>query len=370
MQVGDEVITPFGYRKVIEARCTGESEVIEKFGLRATKDHHIYINNIGFSSIGDLCYNASINKLTFMEVLKWRFQKLLCLTAGVTISEQRESIIFVQKCFDGKFLIILCIETFGNFIITWKFLKAMRFIISTVILSITTLTTLSVYRWMNIVNILKELIGIFRKNISHQLDHWHLSGMEVKKADCGIKNMSRIRLGIENLRLVIVNGVQKSINIFLRVQDSVQHCVLTNTLLGRMAIKENALFVEQFSILQRQGINKHVVLNVEENTKEYISKKRINAFYALKNLQEELDQPELHAQDNVRSASLTKETVFNITVESEGVYYANGVLVSNCDSLSMLVCQMRAFAARSEPRREKYNMMKRNNEYQFNPMTA
>lgn len=39
------------------------------------------------------------------------------------------------------------------------------------------------------------------------------------------------------------------------------------------------------------------------------------------------------------------------------------------DGLSMLVCQMRAFVARTEQRREKYNM-KREPEYVFNPMTV
>lgn len=39
------------------------------------------------------------------------------------------------------------------------------------------------------------------------------------------------------------------------------------------------------------------------------------------------------------------------------------------DGMSMLVCQMRAFVARTEQRREKYNM-RREVEYAFNPMTA
>ena len=43
--------------------------------------------------------------------------------------------------------------------------------------------------------------------------------------------------------------------------------------------------------------------------------------------------------------------------------------VDLCDSLAMLVTQMRAFTARSEERREKYDVV-REHEYNFNPMTC
>ena len=32
-----------------------------------------------------------------------------------------------------------------------------------------------------------------------------------------------------------------------------------------------------------------------------------------------------------------KKPVYNITVDKDGVYYANGILVSNCDAVTMLI---------------------------------
>ena len=42
-------------------------------------------------------------------------------------------------------------------------------------------------------------------------------------------------------------------------------------------------------------------------------------------------------QKNAISKVIKSEKVYNLTVENAGVYYANDILVSNCDSLAILI---------------------------------
>jgi predicted phage terminase large subunit-like protein len=335
MKIGDIVITPFGYRKVTGARCTGKSEVVERFGLRATKDHKIYINNIGLVSIGDLCENASISKLTFMEVWLWRLKKLLCLMEGVTISEQRESIISVQEQSITKPLTRRYTEILGNFITKRKFLAVFTFIISTATLSIMTLVTLIVYKLSNIINRLRELIKSGKRSILNQLDQWLRSGIVAKMAENGIKNTLKVSGFIQRNISAFVYNVGKLLNLSNGHLNYVLRCVQIVTPYYEMERSEYVRFVPSPIIPQGQEIKKRVASNV------------------------------LGFQEKI------KESVFNITVDGEGVYYANGVLVSNCDALAMLVTQMRAFSSRTEvtDSKKRYNFGK-NPEYAFNPMTV
>jgi hypothetical protein len=83
-KAGDLVLTPMGIRKVTGCGFTGYSGVIEKFGLRATPKHKVFTYEKGLDRIVDARYNASISKLTIMEVLKWKYKKLLSLMVSNT----------------------------------------------------------------------------------------------------------------------------------------------------------------------------------------------------------------------------------------------------------------------------------------------
>lgn len=367
--VGDTVITPFGYRRVTASKCTGDSEVIEKFGLRATKDHRIYVNNIGFASIGDLCDNASINKLTFMEVLSWRLRKLFCSMEGVIISGQREDIILTQEWSKEKSLTTRYIGISGNFIIRKEYQRAITFIISTATVLITTLTTLNVYHLSNIIKYPRRLIKIGIESILNQLDRWHQNGIRVIVEDYGTNSMLRIKSLAGRYFRGLVMFVAERMNINLLHPSIAQTGVLKLVPEEEMELGENARYVVKKYSPSHQGSGRYVASLVTINSRRNIIQKLLSVLFAGKKKYSVSDLSGSHVQGCVLKNSQIKEPVFNITVEKEGVYYANGVLVSNCDSLAMLVCQLRAFTARTEQRREKYNT-KREPEYKFNPMTV
>lgn len=80
--------------------------------------------------------------------------------------------------------------------------------------------------------------------------------------------------------------------------------------------------------------------NTEENSKEFHIKQ--NALCVTQNLKApKLNHPspkEKHVLKNA-SQNLHTATVYNLTVEKDHVYYANGLLVSNCDALTGTVEQ-------------------------------
>jgi hypothetical protein len=303
IKIGDKVITPFGCKKVLACGVTGIKKTITKFGLTATENHKIFCSNKGFASIADLCLNDSLNHLTIKELLKWRFLKLLYLMDGNILLGQRKDIILLQKESMGNTLIHLYTEKFGSFITKKKYLKAIIFIIKTVIVLITTIKTLSVYHVSNIIKFLKTSILKSKISILNQLDHWLRRGIKAKKEENGISNMSKIKSLIENLELENVIFAVKNMNICLHRQQPV--LFHANKRLDIMTIKD---------------IQKENVLCVE------------------KSFTRNLDQQQKLVKTEVVSQSMDgiKETVFNLTVENDGVYYANGILVSNCDSLAML----------------------------------
>jgi len=150
---------------------------------------------------------------------------------------------------------------FGSFIRDRQFKRAFMFITKMAIASITVLTTLSIYRLMNITGCLNSLVRKL-KTISIKLDPSLWSGISLKLENNGTSSM------------VLNHGRNDP------------------------GLQSNVLFV-------------------------------IGSI-----------QPHFQAEQgfvvNAVDRDLDTKTVYNITVEGAGVYFANGILVSNCDSLSSI----------------------------------
>lgn len=65
-----------------------------------------------------------------------------------------------------------------------------------------------------------------------------------------------------------------------------------------------------------------------------------NAKIAGKNIKQERQNKNI-VQINANANFIGKANVYNLTVENAGCFYANGILVSNCDSLASLIRVMK-----------------------------
>lgn len=307
---GDLVITPLGVKKVINSKCTGSREVIKKLGLIGTENHTIFSNG-NFARLDTICCNDDINILSLKELIVWEYKKLLFLKEqSITSWEGKESIILVhrQQIMGGKILKD-CMSLSGKMLIRRKFRKAITFIILMGTRLIITLVTWSAYR---LANTCRRLIKIGLKNLKRnvintlrKLGQWPLSGTNLKKERCGIKNTSIIQTHLRKIKNMFVGFAEK---------------------FSRVAGLKKLNFV-QVSVLQLSG----------ENQVSMTSKSRVSS--AVKNLLKTNTQKLKHVAEDVGlevGISIDVRKVYNLEVEDAHVYYANGILVGNCDALAYM----------------------------------
>lgn len=273
LKQGDFVLTPFGARIVKNVGLTGYSKIITKFGVTATPDHKIFNKEKGFDKLVDTMYNASISKLNIMEVLEWRYKKLLS-SMELSIAEWagRESIIYLNQiqmlggCVQKDFIL-----RFMSFIAERKLKKAFTFIIRTAILLITTLATLSVYRLAN--TIVSQREWMWKK-------FWHIS----RRSDRSLQNGTHPQ----------------------------------RELSGTDSTRSNALLEKDR--LTNESHSKDCAVSAEKNISHTAN-----------------SQNTAHSPATANPSEEEKHPVWNLEVSTDGVYYANRILVSNCDSLTIAV---------------------------------
>lgn len=269
----DLIITPYGINKVLKCGYTGESEVIEKFNLKCTPSHKVYADG-KFDKISKLEYDVSIDTLTLRSLLKWKYKKVLSSTVLNTDLWGRKGIIYLNQ------LPMRADDTlkdftlqFGNIIAEKQFQKAILFTTKMVIALITTIAIWSVFHVSNILHFIE-------KKLSHV--------EKVKKVLSILKKYEKKqRLGINQKK--VERGTENTLKIHLQKHTHTEK-------------KKPAKYAEK-SIQLKQDIQNIVVNNAEQ--KPIILEKKVD--------------------------------VYNLTVDKAGVYYANDVLVSNCDALVHLI---------------------------------
>ena len=285
IKIGDKVLTPTGVKKVLWSGCTGKKKVITNLGIIGTAEHKIF-NGKSFDKLDTLTYNNHISEFNLLNQIIWKYKKLLYLMEFPTnLWVGRESIILVnqQLIKEEKILKDFMLQ-FGNFIIERKFQKGMLFTIKTVILLITTLITWNVYLMGNIYQSIGKKIAVIQnflkriKNIWKRYDHLQKNGINLKKEESGIEKNQKNNGLILNLQNWFVKNVKRVLPVLNLTQDSA-------IIIARCGIGE-------------KGIQKNGIRLIRE--------------------------------------VLTREKVYNITVEDDGVFYANGILVSNCDALAYI----------------------------------
>lgn len=300
IRANDLVVTPFGFRRVVAAGMTGQATVIKKFGLRATPNHPFITSKnerIEFKHL-----RACIaSRLTFSEVFKWKYQRMLCSMGLSTPSCQEGGITSVNQIQTQDEKILKdCMLQFGNIFQERKYLLGMRFITKTATLLITTSAILSVYQFVNTarqpISKLKKFASILtRFGISL------LPGTRVKKAESGIE----ITLGKKKL--------QKNAH-----ASTVEPSFFPSELMPSIAA-ESVRFPTVTTTRQKKS--NESVRFVENHSKHWLDHIDTHPTYAA-------SHAELNGDDS------GKVPVFNLTIEKEHVFYANGFLVHNCDAMS------------------------------------
>lgn len=279
---GDKIITPFGIDEVEACGYTGDKEVIKKFGLIATKKHKVF-NGKEFKPLDTLTMLSKSAIINLKELIIWKYQKLLYLMESSTNLWGREGITLASQIpiKEGKILKDFTLQ-FGNFITKKKFQKAIIFTIKMVILLITTFLTWNVY----------QLNNIFRKKLKRI---GKMKNTEKKRLNILKKQQKRQKSDI--VAKLEKNGIENT--------QKLQYLQHRNISISAKNVEKNILVQEK---LEQNFVVKDVELNTE--TDYFVQKEKKN--------------------------EKRKEKVYNLKTKKYGCYYANGILVSNCDSLAML----------------------------------
>ena len=283
MQVNDYVLTSNGFQRVLLKHCNGLKQVnkyliqFDTFllSLTCTKDHLIKTSQ-GWKQIQELKKGMKIY--------------LIKSSTGKNITSIQTKGIFLKELKE-------CTLKFGNFI-TVKFLKIIMFIIKMAIQGITTLQTLNALKpqsiYQNTENKeplkIKNGLKTFRKK-------------ELQLHQNGINHQRELN-GIDNTQIIVTldtkhtgNGVALFVQKYLLKIVAMLNFVQTNVsqhiegVSELMTLKRNVLFAKENLLLTNIQEQNVVAINVEE---------------------------------------LKEVKVYDLMIENNHEYFANGVLVHNC----------------------------------------
>ena len=270
---GDWLITPLGISKVDTCKITGYKETISKFGLEATPEHKVFVGK-SFDKLEDVLYDVLLDKLSYRGLIKWQYKKLLYLMGKNTVLWGRRSIICInaQRIVGGSVLkdfIVRC----GSIIAERKYRKVMWFITRMVMCLIMNTAIWSVYQGKNILRgtLMNSKSVVKVRNI---YGIWKKLGNMLKN---GIKVM-RER-----------NGIKSTQNKLCLVKENCSNVKIAEGTLRSVLLEKKQINMERFCA---DGVMISII-----NEKEG-----------------------------------EKKPVYNITTKA-GCFYANGILVSNCDTL-------------------------------------
>ena len=314
IKVGDLVLTPIGYKKVINT-SNHEDEVITNCGLTGTANHPVYnflLNKFDFLVTSD--YN-NCSKLNLKELLQWQIAKILSYGTDENGKEQVENIISYGQIINTG-LVKCCIEQYGKNILV-KFPKVMLFIILTIIQIIMTLAIWNVYQIGNIVKDtcenLKELLN--PKKLLKILLFRNLKNGEKQKKDK--KDLRNTVIDWQNniLTTLLMPYAQDVDNLSKCIQQEGQGCV------------ENVENIWQVNDMKKKRkLKDRLILAMLKllvpNAEKYIEQ--------ISTQETKMDCAKIVQNENDIEKN-NKQRVYNLEVEDINVYYANGILVHNCN---------------------------------------
>lgn len=307
IKAGEMVLTPFGLKRVLFSGKTGSRRVISKFGVTATPDHPFITRDAEIKAFQTVKEEECI-KLKYRNLINPILQRRLRSTALPIVSWERGSITSAspqqmkagKRRKDSMWL-------FGSSSLGKPCLKGSISITRTATLSITNLAILSVYHGANTA---RKLITKLKGSKSTWIRFGRLlvRGIEVKKEEVGIVNMPK--KGFRPFINVSVRFVAPFLRQKVQTEGSAQESVKLNTdgITSATQSQKNVKSVVKSSLLSRV----------------------------------EAENPELHALEPVAVSSGGIEPVYNLCVSDVHMFFANGVLVHNCDATTQALNYFRS----------------------------
>ena len=307
IKAGEMVLTPFGLKRVLFSGKTGTRNVISKFGVTATPDHPFITRDAEIKAFQTVEEEECI-KLKYRNLINPILQRRLRSTALPIVSWDRGSITLASppRTKAGK-LRKGSMWLYGNSSLGKLCLKGFISIIRTATLSITNLAILSVYHGMNTARkLITKLKG--SKNILTRCGRLQVHGIEAKKEEVGIASM--LKKGFRPFINVSVRFVAPFLRQKVQTEGSAQESVKLNTdgITSATQSQKNVKSVVKSSLLSRV----------------------------------EAENPELHALEPVAVSSGGIEPVYNLCVSDDHMFFANGVLVHNCDATTQALNYFRS----------------------------
>ena len=306
IKIGEYVITPAGIRKVTYAGITGYKKVDNYRGVNSTHDHKFFTYNQGFKTADSLNSADRIDTIGLRRLLSWKKRLLYSTEKPISEVQRADIISSTQPKTQKEEMRNNFIERCGN-ITTEKFLKAITYIISMAMLTITTLATWSVYQLGNICRCTQKEISKMKiienatKNYYFKQEKKQKNGIDQKKAENGIENIQQNQF-LKQVNTKRLRSVNFAVGNFLQQKR-----------------KDFAAFIAN----KRQGVEE-----LDLNSRPMKSNVHIAETH-LQQSQKNINSVHHYANNDIMP-------VYNLTVEKAGCYYANGVLVSNCDSAASL----------------------------------
>ena len=327
---GDLVATPDGPRRILAAGCTGYKETmtlkVGQYAIQGTGNHPVATKK-GWVCIQDIDHNDAILVESRQEQSSWYLQvkalrqRLLYLMAAGTGAIQTLSKPRTASIFQG--LGHYYTGIFGSFT-TGPYRQDIKYTTRTAIHQTIDWKTWSASAYLITKNGTKKRLSkeIPANNLSSTLKTyaiWRLFGTQAQRVLNGTKNTLQTLL-----QNVIPNGETKS---------------LGSRLLARYAkrfLKQKTLA----SLFAQQPVHqKNATISSEKNsfqshthacsaTKFILPSKKEKSFVAVC-----ADKPSIE--------QVGRQAVYNLTVEGSHCYFANKVLVHNCDSTTQALLRFR-----------------------------
>lgn len=293
LSVGDKIITPFGIDKIV-AIGNRLKETVKLQYFECTPNHPVFSFDNGFIKASSVSESTHIMEFSIWLLIKLSLLKLFSLMKSNSTLWVRDDIISVKaQQLKGARILKDFMLLFGSFIIKRKFKKASTFIMLTAIHLTTVLKTWSLYRLKNTLSILRKLTEKECSIILKRLDRLQSNGINQKTVIASISS------------LVSYLGIK------------------------RQNQKLNALFVEKQSLLHsQQGLDSAVLGALKEISLQ-------NQFRMKKNVLDVTPSTILEQNHSQNAGAVGLKQVYNIKTTS-GMYFAGGILVSNCDALAMM----------------------------------
>jgi predicted phage terminase large subunit-like protein len=307
LKAGDHVITPMGIKRVLVAGMTGEAETITKYGITATKDHPFLTRKGRFKAFCQVteneCLGLTLRQMTEASIL------IPSSSTASRIGFYRKDVITSasQPRTRGGKARKACTSPSGRNTLGKKSLPAGKFTIRMATRLITNSATLSAYR---AANTLRRSISIL-KGFVETLTGSGLSrplGTEVRLDALGTGSTRSNPRPSKNATASVAgsSSSQKESTLNIALGNAKSNTV-TTTMRSRKT--ELAWSAEQTSQLSSARTGKEALSRVAENVEP-------------------------------SGESGSRQPVFNLTIEDAHCFYANGLLVHNCDAMTQALSDL------------------------------